>query len=102
MSEIIGQVVKFMSNNQIVATIVSVAILGLIGWCFKCYRDRRDSKKICEFLLQSLRTTGFKFRSTHVISSATRIPESRVAELCSKHRKIKRNEREKESWQLVQ
>ena len=90
------------SNNQLLSTLVAAALLGLVACVTKRLRDRRDSRKIYEFLRQSKLNTDFRFRSTEAISSATKIPEERIERLCSRHNKIKRNEKEKQSWQLIE
>ena len=92
----------FISNNQLLSTLVAAALLGLVAWVTKRLRDRRDSRKIYEFLRQSKLKTDFRFRSTEAISSAIKIPEERIERLCSRHNKIRRNEKEKQSWQLIE
>lgn len=95
-------VFDFVSNNQLISAILAAMLLGLFGRGVKWWRDHRDSKKLYEFLQKSKSNTAFTFRSTEAISSATKIPEARVEELCSRHSKIKRNEKEKQSWQLIE
>jgi hypothetical protein len=102
MNEIAGHLIEFATSNQIATAVISAAIIGLFAWFVKLFRDNRDNKKIYEFMRRSLRETNFRFRTTEAISSATRIPEDRVAKLCSKHKKIRRNQKEKQSWQLVE
>ncbi len=94
--------VDFVSNNNLVSALIAAAVLAVAGGVWKWWRDRRDCKKIYEFMVNSRSSTGFTFRSTHAISSHTRISEKRVAELCSKHPKIRRNEKEKQSWTVVE
>ena len=89
------------SNNQLVSGLVVAGILAVVGAAWKWNHDRRDSQIIYDFMRQSKLGTNFEFRSTEAISSATKIPEKRVATLCSKHPKIKRNEKEKQSWKLI-
>lgn len=60
-----------------------------------------DSEEIYQFLLQSQKEGKFGFRSTEAISSHTKLPRERVEELCSKHAKIRRNEKERETWRLT-
>lgn len=93
---------EFISNNQLVAGLVVFALSAIFVWIVKCWQDYRDSKKLYEFLRQSRSNTTFTFRSTESISATTKIPEARVAELCSRHPKIKRNEKKKQSWQLTE
>ncbi|MDD2658681.1 MAG: hypothetical protein PHY54_03240 [Methylococcales bacterium] len=95
------EALQFISNNSLASTLVAAAILAIVGGVWKWNRDRQDSKKIFDFMLKSKTETNFTFRSTEAISSHTKISEARVADLCSKHSKIKRNEKEKQSWQIV-
>ena len=88
-------VFSYISNNSLVSALIAAVILAAFGGAWKWFRDWRDSKKIYNFMLTSKTETEFTFRATAAISSHTKIPESRVAELCSKHPKIKRNEKEK-------
>ena len=89
------------SNNQLISGIAVAVILALVGAGLKWNRDRRDSQKIYDFMLKSQSRTDFTFRSTEAISSATKIPEKRVENLCIKHPNIKRNEKQRQSWKLV-
>ena len=88
-------------NNNLIATLISAAILAVIGGIWKWRRDSRDSVAIYNFLLDSKSRTDFNFRSTPAIASHTRLPAKRVAALCARHPKIRRNEKEKESWILL-
>ena len=101
MNESAGHLIEFATSNLIATALINAAIIGLFVWVAKLLRDNRDNKKIYEFMRRSLRETKFPFRATEAISSATRIPEDRVAKLCIKHKKIKRNQKKKQSWQLV-
>ena len=94
-------ILETISNNQLVSGLVVAAVAAIVGAAWKWKHDRKDSGKIYDFLLKSKSGTDFTFRSTEAISSATKIPEKRVALLCSKHPKIKRNEKEKQSWKLI-
>ena len=92
----------FVMNNSLGSALAAAVIVAVTVCLWKCYRNWSESKKIYSFLLTSKAETGFTFRSTEAISSHTKIAESRVSELCSKHAKIKRNEKEKQSWQLIE
>lgn len=72
----------------------------LIGWLYTLYRNHRDSEAILCFLKQPATDTAYSFRSTEAIASKTNLTESRVESLCSKHPKIRRNTKEKQSWSL--
>jgi hypothetical protein len=92
---------KFVSENALVSGILAALVIALLGWLLKVARDGRDSKAIYDFLVRSASESGHTFRSTHAISAATKISETRVAELCSRHRKIARNEKEAQTWRLA-
>ena len=92
----------FISNNALVSALVAAAIIASATGAWKWWHDRKDSEAIYKYLLSSKSATDWKFRSTEAISSHTKIPENRVAKLCSKHPKIRRNEKEKQSWTLVE
>ena len=92
---------KIITDNPLASAIVAGIILAGIFWLIKEVKDKKDSQAIYQFLLGSKEKTEYTFRSTAAISSATRIPESRVADLCSRNKKIKRNELEKQSWKIV-
>ena len=94
--------IDFFMSNSLGSALAATAIVTLIMWLWKCNKSREDSKKIYNFLLSSKISTNFTFRSTEAISAHTKISESRVAEICSKHPKIKRNEKTKQSWQIVE
>jgi len=93
---------QLVANNALISSLIAAAILGLAGWGGKAWRDKRDGDKILGFLRSSKNTTGYGFRSTEAIAANTNIPESRVATICSHHRDIRRNEKEKQSWTLVE
>lgn len=95
-------VLEFISNNSLVSTLIATAVVVAIGSAWKWWHDRQNSQAIYNFLLSSRSATGFTFRSTEAISSHTKIPENRVAVLCSRHPKIRRNEKGKQSGTLVE
>ena len=92
---------EFISNNALVSTLIATAVAGIAGVSWRWWHDRNDSQKIYNFLLNSETGTDYTFRSTEAISSRTKIPEQRVVDLCSRHAKIRRNEKQKQSWMLV-
>ena len=67
---------------------------------FSCVSQRESATSLASLLRQSTEDGQFTFRTTHAIAAATRIPEACVAELCSRHPNIKRNERERQSWRI--
>jgi hypothetical protein len=102
--EIINDFVGFLGSNikELAAgAAIIVAIAGALAWLFKWLQDRRDKDKIYKFLRRSAKERGWVFRTTHAISSITKIPEHRVSKLCNRDKRIKRNDKEKESWRLI-
>src|SRR5438309_1039361 len=98
--ERMSTILDFLSNNALVSTLIAAGILTAVGWIWKSRRDRRDSDAIYKFMLASKGSTDFSFRTTHAIASHTKLPTGRVGVLCARHPKIRRNEKEKESWIL--
>jgi hypothetical protein len=102
--EIINDFVGFLGNNttEIAAGVaIMVVIAAALAWLFKWFQDKRDREKIYKFLRRSVKEKGWAFRTMHAISSGTKIPEHRVSKLCRRDKRIKRNEKEKESWRLI-
>lgn len=94
-------IVSFISNNPLISGLLVLLVGAVFTWAAKFWRDRQDTKSIYEFLVSSAESTGFTFRSTEAISSHTKVPAERVEELCLRHPRIRRNEKEKESWTLL-
>lgn len=92
---------KIVTDNPLVSAIVAALISAGILWLIKEIKDNKDSQTIYQFLLGSKEKTEYTFRSTAAISSATKIPELKIAKLCSRNKKIKRNELEKQSWKVA-
>ena len=95
------ELIKSVSENGLTSTLIGAAVIGLICWLWRLHQSRKDSQTILNFLIESTNKTPHTFRSTEAISSKTKISESRVESLCIKHPKITRNEKEKQSWRLV-
>lgn len=95
------EVWTFISQNALVSAVLAGLILALVAWLIAYARARRDRSSIHAFLRRSAEDGEFTFRTTHAIAAATKIPEARVAELCSRHPNIKRNEQERQSWRIV-
>jgi hypothetical protein len=80
----------------VIATLIGALILGIFGWL----KFKRDEKVVTRFLKNSGVETDHIFRKTHAISSATNLSQERIRKVCSKSSKIRRNQKEKESWKL--
>ena len=89
-------------KNGIVQSVIGALIVALILWLIGLMRSRAHENKILEFMRKSEIDTSHKFRSTHAISSAINLSEERIRKICSKSKKIKRNQKENESWQLAE
>lgn len=95
-------IIELVSKNALVSTLVGAAIIGVIGWLWSSYQNRKDANSILSFLEASKENTEYTFRSTEAIASHANLTEKRVVSLCAKHPKIKRNSKEKQSWRLVE
>ncbi len=92
---------KYASENSLFSALIAALLVAAVAGLWRLYRNSRDGKRIYEYLKHSASETGYVFRSTEAISAHTKMPEGRVADLCAKHPKIKRNEKEKQSWRLA-
>jgi hypothetical protein len=97
-----SELLDLISNNALISSVVAAAILGIVAWVWKARTDKKDSDTIYNFLLTSKYSMQYTFRNTEAIASHTKLSEERVAALCSNHPKIRRNEKEKQSWCLAE
>jgi len=93
---------EFVTNNALISTLVAAVIVAVVVRFSNASRDHKDSEAIYNFLAASKAQSNFAFRSTEAIASHTKIHEERVAILCARHPKIRRNEKERQSWTLTQ
>lgn len=84
-------------TEAIIAGIVVASIVVLS----KSIYDYLATNKIIKFLQHSGANKKYKYRSSHAISSETKISEDKVRRLCTKCKKIKRSAKEQESWRLL-
>src|SRR4030095_12685232 len=89
------------TERVLVAAIVGICAVVFILRAIKSVKDRRDSNRIYEFLRRCAKDGQYMFRSSEAISTVTRLPESRIADLCSKHRHIERKEGQRHMWRVV-
>lgn len=101
---VISGFLDFLAQNtkEIAAGVaIALASAGIVLWFIRWLKDRRDTDKVYKFLVRSSKERGWSFRTTHAISVGTKLPESRVSELCRRDKRIRRNDKQKESWRLV-
>ncbi len=92
-----------MKQEIIIGVSIAVAVAVILGvkvWLHNLLKFKMDESAILQFFKDS--KDSYKFRSTEAISAGTELDVSRVAQVCSKSRAIKRNSKEKESWCLKQ
>lgn len=75
-------------------------LIPAILFVAKKLENKWRTNKIINFLTESIQTTTYNFRSTHVISVNTNIPTNDIRDLCSKSKRVKRNTLKKEIWRL--
>lgn len=95
-------IITIVSNNPLVSSLLGAAVIGSVTWAVKAYRAHCDKNAIYNFLLQSESQSEYKFRTTAAIASHTGLSEQRTEFICSSHPKIRRNEKQLQSWTLVQ
>jgi hypothetical protein len=89
------------TERVLVSAIVGSCAVVFILRAIKSVKDRRDSNRIYEFLRRRAKDGEYMFRSSEAISTVTGLPESRIADLCSKHGHIERKEGERHTWRVV-
>jgi hypothetical protein len=89
------------TDRVLLSAVVGVFAIVLILRAIKNVKARRDSNRIYEFLRRSAKDGHYMFRSSEAISTVTRLPESRIADLCSKHGHIERKEGQRHTWRVV-
>ena len=91
---------KFFGNG-IVQGVLATLIGALLLWFISFIRLKADESKIVKFLMKSQKETQHTLRSTNAISSDLNLSEDRLRKICSKSKKVRRNQKDKESWCLT-
>jgi hypothetical protein len=89
------------TERVLVSAIVGVCAVVFILRAIKSVKDRRDSNRIYEFLRRCAKDGQYIFRGSDAISTVTGLPESRIANLCSKHGHIERKQGQRHTWRVV-
>jgi hypothetical protein len=92
----------YLTTKYLLASAIMCGWSGvLILWAIKTAENRRDSKRIYQFLCRSLKDGQYRFQSSEAISAATNLRVSRIAALCTKHPHIERKRHERHMWRVV-
>ena len=89
------------TERIVVSAIVGGCAVMFILRAIKSVKDRRDGNRIYEFLRRCAKNGHYVFRSSEAISTVTGLPESRIADLCSKHEHIERKVGQRHTWRVV-
>ncbi|PYK41043.1 MAG: hypothetical protein DME60_05425 [Verrucomicrobia bacterium] len=89
------------TDRVLLSAIVGGFAVVFILRAIKNVKDRRDSNRIYEFLRRCAKDGQYVFRSSEAISTVTRLPESRIADLCSKHGHIERKQGQRHTWRVA-
>jgi hypothetical protein len=83
--------------REAIITLICAVIVGICGWGLTAYRNRRDRKRVYDFLTSD---SQYRFRSSNAILAATGIPHDRLEALSKKGStyKFRRNSGDKDSW----
>lgn len=95
-------IIELISSNALVSTLIGAIIISIITWLLRFIQSTKDTNSILTFLKASKDDAEYTFRSTEAIASDANLTENRVALLCAKHPKVKRNTNEKQSWRLIE
>lgn len=79
---------------------ITYGIIRTLAWFSRRRATKRDNDNIYRFLLDSEKESEHEWRSTEAISKHTNIPPEKVVELCSRDKRIERNEKQREVWRL--
>ena len=90
---------EYVIEGIIIGVSAGVAI-QIINIASKYINFYLEEKIIVDFLKESVKSSKYTFRSTIIICNAVNLPEERVRYICHRSKKIRRNEKEKESWTL--
>jgi hypothetical protein len=100
MTELIAMI-HLTTKYLLASAMMSGCSVMFILRAMKTAKDRRDSKRIYQFLCRSFKDGQYRFRSSEAISIVTNLPVSRIGDLCSKHAHIERKEQERHTWRAL-
>ena len=89
---------EMLSTNSFVGALVSGLLLLIIGWAISWAVKKYRACRVYSILQAGLSEKNKRFLPTAYISSKSGYTQSQVEALCSHHKKIRRNEKELESW----
>ena len=92
---------KEIFGNGIVQGLLVTLIAAFVFSVINIIRFKVYESKIVDYLLKSRRDTPHSFRSTNAISSDINLSEDRIRKVCGKSKKVRRNQKSKESWCLT-
>lgn len=92
---------KLLSENSFLGALVSgIAIIVLVA-IFKFFLNKYKASQVFNALKSGLAEKKHTFLPTSYLAAKTNYTQEKVEQLCSSHSKIKRNEKELESWQVI-
>ncbi len=90
---------EYVIEGIVIGVSAGVAI-QIINFVSKCIDFYHEEEIIVDFLKESIKKYPKGFRSTIIICNAVNLPEERVRYICNRSKKIRRNERKRETWKL--
>jgi hypothetical protein len=94
--------IRYITENPLVSTILATVFISAASLLLKRVQRSFHTKKIISFLSESAEQGKYQFRSTEAIASAVGLTESRVEEICSSNKSIRRNSAQRQSWTLTE
>lgn len=94
--------IKYVTENPLASTLLATVLASVASLALKLFQRHLHTKKIMSFLTNSSEQGKYQFRSTEAIASAVGLTETRVEEICSSNKYIRRNSAQRQSWTLTE
>lgn len=92
---------KLLSENSFLGALVSGIAIIVIVAIFKFFLNKYKASQVFDVLKSGLDDKNRTFLPTSYLAAKTNYTQAKVEQLCSSHSKIKRNEKELESWKII-
>ena len=98
--EYLLEVWDLLGTNSFVGALVSGLLILLVAWLINCGVKKHRANRVYEILKSGLSEKKKSYLPTAYLASRSGYTQSQIESLCSHHKKIKRNQKELESWRV--
>jgi len=91
---------QLLSENSFVGALISGLLILFIGWFFSQGVKKHRANRIHSILQKGLIEKNKNFLPTAYLSSKSSYTQSQVESLCCYHSKIRRNEKDLQTWSI--